>query len=65
MTGNDLPPYKLRPAKRGSKAGWVNVSGQVPPEVGEKFLSLIQGRDQQQTDAVCDAITQYVEREAA
>ena len=65
MTDNTLDTQKLPRAKSGSKEGWRVVSGQVRPDVFAAFQLVLRSRRIKQTDAVDEAIAQYVEREAA
>lgn len=49
-------PHIVRPAKPGSKQGWVTVTGEIPPEVGEAWKALIERRRVFQTDLVREAV---------
>jgi len=62
MADNHLPTI-VRPAKPGSKKDWVTISGEVPPEVGERWRGLIQRRGVFQTDLVREAVVLLLDRE--
>jgi hypothetical protein len=66
--GNAMPdnqiPTIVRPAKPGSKQGWVTVSGEVPPDVGEAWKGLMERRGCFQTDLVREAVELLLMREA-
>jgi len=62
MSDNDIRPFKIRSAPRGSKLGWVFVSGQVPPDL-ERGLTVLEARlNKRRTDLVHEAVAEYVER---
>ena len=61
---NALTGQNLSPAKRGSKKGWVNITGQAAPTVGDAFLRIVAARSLRMTDAVHEAVALYVDRYA-
>lgn len=51
---------KLQPAPRGSKSGWVQVGGQIPPDLEQK-LTEIESYGHKRTDLVHQAIILLIE----
>lgn len=63
MPDNDLTIQNLPRAEFGSKKDWPTVSGQIPTKVGIAFDQILARRQMKQTDAVAEAVTEWVERE--
>lgn len=55
---------KLQPARRGSKVGWVQVTGQVPPELDEE-LTKLEATGLRRTDMIHEGLLLYVEHRRA
>lgn len=53
----------VRPAARGSKKGWVLVSGEIPPAVAERWRAVMIERGVYQTDLVFEAVNMLLRRE--
>lgn len=63
MTRNKLTPFP-RPAKRGSRMGWVVLSTTVPPELAKQLDRLVLKRGKLKTDLVREAVEKLVEAAA-
>ncbi len=55
MSQDNLPSI-VRPARPGSKTGWMTVSGEIPPELGERWRALMDRRGVFQTTLVHEAV---------
>lgn len=55
---------KLQPASRGSKTGWVSVTGQVPPELDEE-LTKLEATGLKRTDMVHEGLALFIESKRA
>lgn len=55
MTDKQMPTI-VRPAKPGSKKDWATVSGEIPPELAERWQALLARRGAYQTDLVREAV---------
>lgn len=53
------------PASRGSKRGWITITGQIPPDDGPRLELLIVKTGKRRTDIIAEALGQYLDREAA
>lgn len=51
-----LSIQKMRSAKRGSKKGWVPVTGKIPPQSEAMLADLETKRQQQRTDLIYEAV---------
>lgn len=60
MEDKELRPRKVKSAPRGSKKGWRVVSGQVPPDTRDAFDRQLEAREIQETDAVREAVEQWL-----
>lgn len=65
MTHKSLAVLSVPRAQRGDKKGWPTLTGQVRPETFERFERLRSRKGKHRSDAVAEAIEQYVERNAA
>jgi hypothetical protein len=53
-----LPP---KPAKRGTKTGWVVVGGEVPPETADLFARIAVQRGVSRSELAGQIISRFVE----
>lgn len=63
MSGNGMRPLILRPAARGSKKGWVQVVGKVPPEHSAALDQLAESRPAFRDDLVAEGIALLLKSE--
>lgn len=57
-----LPP---KPAKRGTKLGWLVVGGEVPPETADLFARIAVMQGISRSELAGRLITDYVEQQKA
>jgi hypothetical protein len=66
MADNTLDPSpRVGPAPRGSKTGWLVVSGEVPSETFDRLNLLSRTEGKARTDLVHEAVELLLERRAS